>query len=233
MTSSATILVVDDMPENVRLLTRLLTRAGHRVVGAGSGIEALQALAGQVPDLVMLDVDMPGMNGYEVCRSMRAERATSGVPVIIVSGMDSSEERMRAIEAGADDVVAKPFRVDDLMGRVDVLLKTTRRATTEAPRETVTDRRPVLPSANMAHNLRTPLSLIIGFTDLLRDGLGDGATAQQKEYLDGIQEAAWLLHHAIGELIERTQRAQTGAPAALDEAGEADPTPPPRGSRPT
>jgi class 3 adenylate cyclase/CheY-like chemotaxis protein len=123
MTAPAKILVVDDTPTNVKLLTDLLTVKGYRVVTAASGPEALDRIAEERPDLVLLDVVMPGMSGYEVCQRIRADARTGILPVVMVTALDPSGERIKGLEAGADDFLTKPINQAELLARVRSLLR--------------------------------------------------------------------------------------------------------------
>ena len=123
MTTPAKILVVDDTPKNVKLLADLLTVKGYSVVTAASGVEALRQVEAEKPDLVLLDVVMPEMSGYEVCRKIRANPATQILPVVMVTALDPSEERVKGLEAGADDFLAKPINQAELLARVRSLLR--------------------------------------------------------------------------------------------------------------
>jgi adenylate cyclase len=116
------ILVVDDVPANVRLLEAILAPAGFAVSSASSGPEALELVAGELPDLVLLDVQMAGMNGYEVCRRIRENDATALIPVVMVTS-HGSEARIDGIRAGADDFVTKPFDQQELLLRVRSLVR--------------------------------------------------------------------------------------------------------------
>jgi adenylate cyclase len=116
------ILVVDDTPANVRLLEAVLQPRGYEVLTAGSGPEALEAMTRDHPDLVLLDVVMPGMDGYEVCERLRADPAGAVLPVVMVTA-SGNEQKLRALEAGADDFIAKPFDKAELLARVRSLLR--------------------------------------------------------------------------------------------------------------
>ena len=122
MTSAGRVLVVDDVARNVRLLEALLTPEGYDIVTAGSGAEALQRVAAQAPDVVLLDIRMPDIDGYEVCRRIRADPATAFLPIIMVTSAED-EERVRALDAGADDFVAKPLNPPELLARVRSLIR--------------------------------------------------------------------------------------------------------------
>ena len=123
MATPAKILVVDDTPQNVKLLTDLLTVKGYAVVTAASGPEALVRIEADRPDLVLLDVVMPGMSGYEVCQRIRADKANGIMPVVMVTALDPSAERIKGLDAGADDFLTKPINLPELLARVRSLLR--------------------------------------------------------------------------------------------------------------
>src|SRR3982751_4861805 len=117
------ILVVDDTPQNVKLLSDLLRSRGYEVTTAASGEQALESIASQPPDLVLLDIMMPGISGYEVCRKIRENPATALLPVVLATSLDPHQERIKGIEAGADDFLSKPVNQAELFRSVKSLLR--------------------------------------------------------------------------------------------------------------
>jgi class 3 adenylate cyclase len=123
MSAPAKVLVVDDTPHNVKLLADLLGVKGYAVATATNGEEGLAQVAKEKPDLVLLDVMMPGLSGYDVCRRIRADPETALLPVVLVTSLDPQGERVKGIEAGADDFLAKPINQAELFARVRSLLR--------------------------------------------------------------------------------------------------------------
>ena len=117
------ILAVDDNKQNLALLGKALTAAGYQVFTAEEGRSALELVGRMAPDLVLLDVMMPGMSGYEVCQQIRANEATCLLPVVMLTALTDVTDRIRGIESGADDFLSKPVNREELLTRVKSLLR--------------------------------------------------------------------------------------------------------------
>ncbi len=128
----ARILVVDDEPDIVRLLTFALQTDGYQVLAAKNGAEGLEIAQREKPDVIILDVMMPGMDGFEVCSVLRSRPDTANLPIIILSALGQVSDRVKGLRAGADDYVPKPVNLDELSARVAALLSRTQRPPTVA-----------------------------------------------------------------------------------------------------
>jgi class 3 adenylate cyclase len=122
-TAPRRILVVDDFAPNVELLEALLLAVGYDVLMAYSGEEALAIAVAEQPDLILLDVMMPGMNGFQVCERLKHDEITMFIPVVLLTALDQVEDKVRGLDAGADDFLTKPFNKVELMARVRSLLR--------------------------------------------------------------------------------------------------------------
>ncbi|NIR47489.1 diguanylate cyclase [candidate division KSB1 bacterium] len=121
--NSKTILVVDDVPVNVHLLTTYLSSEGYTIVSAKDGEEAIEQVRKYHPDLVLLDVMMPKLNGFEVCKVIKNDKETNFIPVIMVTALNELEDKVKGMDAGADDFISKPFNKLELLVRVRSLLR--------------------------------------------------------------------------------------------------------------
>lgn len=119
----ARILVVDDEPQNLELFEAMLTSAGYEVVLAGGGADGLRLARERPPDLILLDLMMPGLSGFEVCARVKTDRATGGIPVLLVTALSQVSDKERALAAGGDDFLTKPFQRAELLTRVEALLR--------------------------------------------------------------------------------------------------------------
>lgn len=122
----ADILVVDDTPANLRLLASILTEQGYKIRPASNGQIALLAAQAQPPDLILLDIMMPEMDGYQVCRILKADERTRDIPVIFISALDETLDKVTAFLIGGVDYITKPFQVEEVLARVETHLTLSR-----------------------------------------------------------------------------------------------------------
>ncbi|MDT9189196.1 MAG: response regulator [Limnospira sp. PMC 894.15] len=121
--AAADILIVDDVPENIRLLSTMLIEFGFRVRKSINGKMALMAVNALKPDLILLDINMQGLNGYQVCEALKNNPETSEIPIIFVSAINQIEDKVRAFQVGGVDYITKPFQVEEVMARINNQLK--------------------------------------------------------------------------------------------------------------
>ena len=119
----ATIIVVDDQPANLRLLEDMLKVDGHKIRSFPRGRLALAAAAQNPPDLFLLDINMPEMNGYEICERLKSDPCLSPTPVIFLSALNATEDKIKAFQAGGADYITKPFHLEEVQARVQTHLK--------------------------------------------------------------------------------------------------------------
>lgn len=206
------ILVVDDNPLNVEPLCDLLSAMGYRVDQALDGPTALRIAADRLPDLILLDIMMPGMNGIEVCRRLKLEPATARIPIVFVTALSESEDKVRAIEAGGDDFLTKPFNRPILLARIRSLLRL------KAARDEVDASYRKLQALErlkddlmkmIVHDLKSPLTGILGTLEMAVDGdLGDVSPELRGLLVDGIQRGGDALQ-LMDDLLELTRLEET------------------------
>jgi two-component system, sensor histidine kinase and response regulator len=167
------ILVVDDQPINVQLLKRKLEREGMAIATAYSGQEALKLVAGDKPDLILLDVMMPEMDGVEVCQRLQASDETKSIPIIFITARTSKEGKIEGLGAGAVDYITKPIDLDETLARVQTQLRFVQinRELIDLQRRLGDSRRAATIGAvtqGIAHNLNNLLGVVIGYVDLIK-----------------------------------------------------------------
>ena len=128
----ANILIVDDTPANLNVLANILTEQGYKVRPANSGELALMVVQHALPDLVLLDIQMPGLNGFEVCRRLHERAETRDIPVIFISALDDVLDKVEAFEVGGADYITKPFQILEVLARVQIQLALRRQRATIA-----------------------------------------------------------------------------------------------------
>ena len=199
------LLVVDDEPSNVDVLRDLLESLGYRTVGAGSGDAALALARDRRPDLVLLDIMMPGTDGLEVCRRLKADPATASIPVVFVTALSEAEDRARGIEAGGDDFLTKPFSRPVLVARIRSLLRLKQAQDELASSyrrlqalETLKDDL----TRMVVHDLKSPLTGVLGNLEMVLDGDAGPLTADQLRLLGDARERGGDLLRMVDNLLD-------------------------------
>lgn len=213
--SKGNILIVDDTPNNLRLLSSMLTQQGYEVRSAISGSVALMAVHTVHPDLILLDINMPKMGGYEVCERLKANVETQEIPVIFLSALSEAIDKVRAFQVGGVDYITKPFQVEEVLARVENQLTLRRmqidlqQARAEALRalaqEKELSRLKTEFVSMISHDFRSPLTSIRGFSELLRqtDAVGNYALPpdMQERYFEKIDGAIDHMLHLLDEVL--------------------------------
>lgn len=192
-----TVLAVDDIPANLELLTSMLDEEGYHVLAARNGAEALSVALQAEPDLILLDVNLPDLDGYEVCRRLKQEPRLSEVPVLFVSAMRDPSDKLQAFAAGGVDYVTKPFHLDEVRARIStqIALRTTRLELQRANQELEAF------SYSVSHDLRAPLRSIDGFSQALMEDCGPALDESGHRYLRFIRDAAQQMNQMIGDML--------------------------------
>lgn len=226
------ILVVDDQSVNVQLLKRALQKEGLTVIPASSGQEALELVDQAPPELILLDVIMPGMDGLEVCRRLQEDRRYKNIPVIFVTGRNSKEGRLAGLRAGAVDYITKPIDLDETLARVRTQLRVVElnRDMLDLQRRLEESRHAASIGAitqGIAHNLNNLLGVVIGYLELIKakPNCPDRVLANAEKLDQAVQRIVGIIRQlttlavksrqpttpgALSEIIEKTLRRFAG-----------------------
>ena len=176
----ASILIVDDNPANLDLLAQILRTRGYRTRAVPSGAMAIESARLSPPDLILLDIKMPGLDGYETCRILKTDKGLQGIPVIFISALDDAWDKVRAFEVGGADYLTKPFYAEEVLVRVrhQVLLERMKRELVERARTLEEANLKLLEmdkmkerfTAMLVHDLRSPLTSISTAMDMIDEG---------------------------------------------------------------
>lgn len=158
-----TILIVDDTPANVTLLSTMLAKNNYQVRQAVNGTMALQAAQKLLPDLILLDINMPDLNGYEVCKQLKANKTTADIPVIFISAMDAALDKVQAFDAGGIDYITKPFQIEEVLVRVQTHLTIAQQRSEILTLNEMKDQL----MRTVAHDLKNPLTVVMGNSEIL------------------------------------------------------------------
>lgn len=236
------IMIVDDNPANLKLLEDMLLQQAHEVRSFPLGRLALAAAIKCPPDLILLDINMPEMNGYEVCERLRSTKELSDIPVIFLSALNETQDKVKAFLSGAVDYISKPFQFEEVHARVETHLKLhdLQRALkdqNERLEQTVAARTRELAEANqrltildrskneflnlISHEFRTPLQGLLGVSELILDGMS--STAENRELQEMYEQSRRRILSILDDALLLTQidvsgELLTSAPVSLDAA---------------
>jgi two-component system, sensor histidine kinase and response regulator len=206
------ILIVDDQPNNLRLLSTLLTTQGYSVRKAINGQMALLSVLTEMPDLILLDIRMPDMDGYEVCLELKSNPNTQKIPIVFISALDEVLDKIKAFSIGAVDYITKPFQSAEVLARVENQLNIQRL------QKELTQRNEQLQSLNedllrsnreleqfsymVSHDLQQPLQSVTGFVRLINFKYQDSLPRDVQEYLKRIGDAGGRMQKLIQVLLD-------------------------------
>jgi DNA-binding response OmpR family regulator len=236
------IMIVDDNPANLKLLEDMLLQQGHEVRSFPLGRLALAAAARLPPDLILLDINMPEMNGYEVCERLKAVDELSGIPVIFLSALNETQDKVQAFRSGAVDYISKPFQFEEVHARVETHLKLhslqqalrlqnvrleeavaarTRELAEANERLTILDRSKSEFLSLISHEFRTPLSGLLGIGELILEEMP--ATPENQELRDAFRQSRRRILSILEDALLLTQIDVSGeqfksAPVSLQRA---------------
>ncbi len=200
----ASILLVDDNTNNLGVLYRYLDDEGFTVLVSQDGERALRLARDQRPDLILLDVMLPGMNGFETCRELKADATTADIPVIFISALTDLQDKVRGFEAGGVDYVTKPFQQEEVLARINAHV-TIKRQREELDRLNATKDRLF---SVIGHDLRGPFMGLLGALELLRDASDDMDTQTRHELITNLYESAERTYRLLENLLEWSRSQQ-------------------------
>jgi two-component system, sensor histidine kinase and response regulator len=222
------ILIVDDTLANLDLLVAMLSNQGYKVRAAINGNMALKSVFSATPELILLDINMPEMDGFEVCRQLKSDARTREIPIIFISASDEMDDKVRAFDTGGVDYVTKPFQVEEVLARVSSQLALYQhKRELEVFRQREIDYLRELSAMKdefvqtVSHDLKNPLSVIMGYADLLGTEEVITQDAEILSYVTAIRRRSDEMYELISNLLDLAKiEAGMGlstAPMRLDE----------------
>lgn len=216
---NANILVVDDTAENLRLLASILEPLGYEMRPATSGRQALQAAQHAPPDLVLLDVNMPEMNGYEVCEAFKAQSALKDIPIVFLTALSDIADKVKAFSVGGVDFITKPFHLEEVQARVQTHLALRRahldlNASYQKLRQLEQLRDDLVHM--VVHDMRSPLTVIAGRLSFLRED-ANGLSKEGSEDLQAAMSGAQALARMANDLLDVSRLEEGKLPLQVAE----------------
>jgi signal transduction histidine kinase len=216
--TEADIIVIDDTLDNLRLLTNLLKERNYHVRPVSSGSTAISAAKARPPDLILLDIMMPGMDGYAVCNVLKADELTRDIPVIFISALNETFDKMKAFSLGGVDYITKPFQAEEVLARVEThlslrFMQQQLQAQNEQLQQEVGERKraeEALREANaskdiffsiIAHDLRSPFTALLGYAEMALHYLDHLSQKEMRKYLTQIKSSSESAYALLENLL--------------------------------
>ena len=210
---SKEILVVDDTPDNLRLLSAMLTQKHYEVRKALNGARAIASIKANAPDLILLDIKMPGMDGYEVCEALKQDPETQAIPVIFISALDDVPDMVRAFEVGGADYITKPFQEKVVLARIKSQLdmRDLQFQLTAQNEELVRSNQELEEFAHVvSHDLQQPLQSILGYAKIIAMQHPELQEGTVNDHLEKISNAGLRMQSLIKDVLNYARIGQEG-----------------------
>jgi two-component system sensor histidine kinase/response regulator len=204
----ANILIVDDIPANLKILGDILKGEGYKVRPVPSGALALQVAEKEKPDLILLDIMMPEMDGYEVCRQLKANPRLCDIPIIFISALNETNDVVKALKSGGVDFVTKPFQSEEVIARVHTHVKLYQQSIELVNLNATKDKF----FSIIAHDLKGTLGGFMGITEILAEEMPNMAAAEIQDYLGNLHDASVNLFRLLENLLQWARLKQGAIP---------------------
>ena len=230
------IIIVDDVPESLKALTAIISKRGYQVRPALSGKLALNSARKKPPDLILLDIRMPDMDGYEVCRRLKKDEDTRDIPIIFISALEEIQDKLKAFRVGGQDYITKPFQSEEVLARVENHLalrafqKSLRESNIQLQKEIVERKKSEddLKTArdeleafaySVSHDLHAPLRAISGFAEIIARRHRTDLNEEGQHYFENIVQASSSMDRLIKDLLSYSRLGRSAIhhdPVSLD-----------------
>ncbi|MEO1295679.1 MAG: response regulator [Cyanobacteria bacterium J06636_16] len=212
-TPSKEILVVDDTPDNLRLLSAMLTQQNYEVRKALNGARAIASIKANAPDLILLDIKMPGMDGYEVCEALKQDPETQEIPVIFISALDDVLDKVKAFSVGGADYISKPFQEAEVLARIEnqLCMRDLQFQLKAQNEELARSNQELEQFAHVvSHDLQQPLQSILGYAKIITLQYPELQESGVNDHLAKISEAGDRMQRLIKDLLKYARIGQEG-----------------------